>query len=292
MIDEENRKKNQNKLATNQMDKSTLISRIAIWSFSIALLFFVVFFVKTKNYQNSIPVNAAGGNKNATRPMLGSNDMKKREDKVKPASASEAFNPYKKNGKKVAFLTFDDGPSANNTPQILSILKKNKINATFFVIGNLAQENSNLVKREYLDGNTIGNHTYSHVYNHVYSSTQAFEEEIRRSENILKSILGDSYKTKLIRFPGGSFGSKLKPFRDVIFKDGYHYVDWNALDGDAEGTNIPADKLFLRLKETVGTQTHVVILMHDAPAKNTTVQILPQIIQYLRSKGYSFSTLQ
>ena len=175
---------------------------------------------------------------------------------------------------------------------ILNILKKYKINATFFVIGNLAKENSDLVKAEYLDGNTIGNHTYDHVYNHVYSSTQAFEQEIYKTESLLKSILGISYTTKLVRFPGGSFGLKLKPFRDVILKDGYHYVDWNALDGDAEGTNIPPAKLLIRLKQTVGMQQHVVILMHDTSAKNTTVQILPEIIQYLIIKGYSFSTLQ
>ena len=225
--------------------------------------------------------------------------MNKREGKTKTSAVSEikltnneVFNPYKENGKKIAYLTFDDGPSKNNTPQILSVLEKNKINATFFVIGNLAQENSDLVKKEYADGNVIGNHTYSHVYNQIYSSTQNFEKEIRENEGILKSILGDTYKTKLIRFPGGSFGSKLKPFRDVIVKDGYHYVDWNALDGDAEGTNISPDKLFQRLKQTVGDQQHVVILMHDTSAKNTTVQVLPQVIEYLRSQGYSFGILK
>ena len=53
----------------------------------------------------------------------------------------------------------------------------------------------------------------------------------------------------------------------MIFKDGYNYVDWNALDGDAEETNIPVPKLFMRLKQTVGNQEHVVILMHDTSAK-------------------------
>lgn len=241
-----------------------------------------------------MPVNAAVLDKNSLVPRLTSDEMNKREEKISPTSASEvqAFNPYKNNDKKIAYLTFDDGPSKENTPKILSILKNYKINATFFVIGNLAKDNIGLVKTEYLDGNTIGNHTYDHIYNRVYSSTKVFEEEIDETESFLKSILGVSYKTKLVRFPGGSFGSKLKPFRDVILKDGYNYVDWNALDGDAEGTNIPPAKLYTRLKQTVGTQQHVVILMHDTSAKNDTVEILPQIIQYLSAKGYSFNTLQ
>ena len=271
---------------TKQMNKNTLISIIGKWSICMLFLFLISFFIGIRIYQ-IMPVNAA-------KSRLTSEEMNKREGKVSPNSASEAqtFNPYKNNGKKIAYLTFDDGPSKKNTPKILSILKAYKINATFFVIGNLAKENSNLVKTEYLDGNTIGNHTYDHVYNHVYSSTQAFKEEINKTESLLKSILGSSYKTKLIRFPGGSPGLKLKPFRDVIVKDGYNYVDWNALDGDAEGTNISAPNLLMRLKQTVGTQQHVVILMHDTSAKNTTVQILPKIIEYLNTQGYSFSTLK
>ena len=282
MLDEENKRKN------------TFTSRICTWSFCFVILFSISFFIGIKIYQMKLPINAAGLYKNSVVPKLASDEMNRREGKVSPTSASElqSFNPYKNNGKKTAYLTFDDGPSKKNTPLILNILKKYKINATFFVIGNLAKENSDLVKAEYLDGNTIGNHTYDHVYNHVYSSTQAFEQEIYKTESLLKSILGISYTTKLVRFPGGSFGLKLKPFRDVILKDGYHYVDWNALDGDAEGTNIPPAKLLIRLKQTVGMQQHVVILMHDTSAKNTTVQILPEIIQYLIIKGYSFSTLQ
>jgi peptidoglycan-N-acetylglucosamine deacetylase len=274
--------------------KNTSISKIGKWVICLSFLFFISFFVGIKIYQIKMPVNAAGLDKTSLVPRLTSDEMNKREGKISPTSAGEvqAFNPYKNNGKKIAYLTFDDGPSKENTPKILRILKKYKINATFFVIGNIAKDNIGLVKTEYLDGNTIGNHTYDHVYNHLYSSTQAFEEEIYETESLLKSILGVSYKTKLVRFPGGSFGLKLKPFRDVILKDGYHYVDWNALDGDAEATNIPPAKLFIRLKQTVGMQEHVVILMHDTSAKNTTVQILPQIIQYLIIKGYSFSTLQ
>lgn len=280
-------------------NKNTLSSKIGEWAFYMVILFFISFFVGTKIYQYSMFVNAAQQKKSAVLPSLVSADITKQGGSVnlisgseKGSTKNEVFDPYKENGKKIAYLTFDDGPSKTNTPKILSILKEHKINATFFVIGNLAKENPNLIKTEYLDGNSIGNHTYSHIYNHVYSSTKAFEEEVNETESLLKSILGNSYKTKLVRFPGGSFGLKLKPFKDAILKDGYNYVDWNALDGDAEGTDIPASKLFIRLKQTVGNQQHVVILMHDTSAKYATVQILPQIIDYLIIRGYSFSTLK
>lgn len=264
-------------------------------------LFSIGFFAGTRIYRNSMPKNqhSLSSENSNTSPQIASEEMNKREEKIHPDAMNDVdvydnpdFNPYVNDGKKIAYLTFDDGPSSTNTPKILNILKKNNIKATFFVIGNLAEENKDLIIREHADGNAIGNHTYSHVYNRIYANPKAFVDEIKKDENAIKSILGSSYKSKLIRFPGGSFGPKLKPFRDEIIKDGYHFVDWNALDGDAEGTNVPPAKLFIRLKETVGAQKHVVVLMHDAYAKNTTVEILPQIIQYLKAQGYTFSTLK
>lgn len=269
--------------------KKSKLGKISAAIFLGIVLFSIGFFAGTRIYKHNMPLSG----------LIASSDMNKREGKVHQVAASDvdsknnlAFNPYKHDGKKIAYLTFDDGPSTTNTPKILDILKKNKINATFFVIGNLAEENKGLVTLEHANGNAIGNHTYTHVYNNIYANPLAFLDEIKKSENVIKSILGDSYKSKLIRFPGGSFGSRLKPFRDEIVKDGYHFVDWNALDGDAEGTDIAPPKLFTRLKETVGTQSHVVVLMHDSYAKNTTVEILPQIIQYLKAQGYTFNTLK
>lgn len=275
--------------------------RIAAALFLGIALFSIGFFAGTRIYKNSMPISpqTLEPENSNTLPPISSSEMNKREDKVHPDVASDvdsndnpAFNPYIKDGKKIAYLTFDDGPSSSNTPKILDILKKNNINATFFVIGNLAEENKDLITREHADGNAIGNHTYSHVYNRIYANPTAFLDEIKKGESVIKAILGISYKSKLIRFPGGSFGPKLKPFRDEVLKEGYHFVDWNALDGDAEGTNISPAKLFIRLKQTVGSQPHVVILMHDAYAKNTTVEILPQVIQYLKAQGYTFSTLK
>jgi peptidoglycan/xylan/chitin deacetylase (PgdA/CDA1 family) len=198
-------------------------------------------------------------------------------------------NPYNKDGKKAAYLTFDDGPSTN-TPHILDTLKKYNIKATFFIVGKMANENKEMLKREKAEGHTIGNHSYSHDYNYVYANSTNYLDDLQKNNEVLASIL-DGYTTKLIRFPGGSFGDKKAGSRQAVEKAGYHYVDWNALNGDAEASLVPADKLVMRLKTTVGNQEHVVILMHDAPGKTTTVQALPQIIEYLKSQGYEFRAL-
>ncbi|MDU6877203.1 MAG: polysaccharide deacetylase family protein [Clostridium botulinum] len=203
----------------------------------------------------------------------------------------DAKDVFKKDGKKIAFLTFDDGPSYL-TNDILDILKKYHIKATFFVIGNLAKENKHLIEKQIRDGHSIGNHTYTHNYKSIYSDVDVFVKEVEKTQNIIKSIVGSNYDIKLVRFPGGSFGDRLNPYKDAIQKRGYYNMDWNALNGDAEGNNIPKEKLIENIKNTIKGKNHVVILMHDCAAKKTTVEALPEIIEYLISEGYEFKALK
>ncbi|MFL0195410.1 polysaccharide deacetylase family protein [Clostridium sp. WILCCON 0269] len=209
---------------------------------------------------------------------------------IKGTDTSE-FNPYKPDGRKVVYLTFDDGPSPNNTPQILKILKDYNIKATFFLIGKNAEKNKDIVKEEVAEGHTVANHTYSHDMNYIYSDPKVFINDVNKCNDILKSILGNNYNSKLIRFPGGSFGKKLEPFREEAKENGYSYVDWNDLTGDAEYNRVPVDKLVSTV-ERYSNQEHLVVLMHDASTKATTVQALPEVIEYFRSKGYIFETLK
>lgn len=192
--------------------------------------------------------------------------------------------------KKEAFLTFDDGPTTNITPQILKILDDYNIKATFFVVGQNAEKHPELVREEKDKGHSIENHTYSHDYKYIYASTSNFIKDVEKNNQVLTSILGE-YDSKIIRFPGGSFGSKRAPYREAVKKAGYTYVDWNALNGDAEALNVPADKLLANIKSTVTNQNHLVILMHDSSTKQTTVEALPKIIDYLKSKGYVFKAM-
>lgn len=264
----------------------TIVSLIFLFSFG--------FFIGGKvSHKKSVVVNAANSKKNAADKKKLEQSMDKRESTVNPNNTKDdsSFNPYKSDGKKVVYLTFDDGPSLNNTPKILDILKKYNIKATFFLIGQSAEQNKDLVKKEISEGHVVANHTYTHDMHYVYSSPEALINDLNKCNDVIKSIAGDKYNLKLIRFPGGSFGKKLEPYREAVKTAGYHYVDWNDLTGDAEHNSVPVSNLLNEVKE-YANQDHLVVLMHDAPAKVTTVEALPQVIEYFKTKGYSFETLK
>jgi peptidoglycan/xylan/chitin deacetylase (PgdA/CDA1 family) len=212
------------------------------------------------------------------------------ENSWKDKSVSEQIKELDK-GYKVAYLTFDDGPSRNVTPKILDILYSYNIKATFFVVGKQAEKNPDILRRIYEEGHAIGNHTYTHNYAYLYKNVNNFYYELKVTERVLKNILGEDFETKLMRFPGGSFGAQKAPFRKFVVEKGYNYIDWNSLNGDAEGYQISADKLIKRFKSIFANQQTLVILMHDTDAKETTVKALPAIIEFLMEKGYQFATL-
>ena len=214
-----------------------------------------------------------------------------RKSIINPSNTDVYKHIYKQDGHKIAYLTFDDGPSATTTFGILKTLDKYNIKATFFIIGNMAIRYPDLVRKEFADKQAIGNHSYSHNYKYIYSNTNIFISDINKCETILTSILGSKFTSKLVRFPGGSFGEKLKPFRETLKLNGYNYIDWNDITGDADGQDIPVNKLLDNLKKYTKGKEHVVILMHDGSTKATTVQALPQVIEYLKSQKYSFKTL-
>ncbi len=183
------------------------------------------------------------------------------------------WNIKRTDGKKIAYLTFDDGPSTN-TEAILKILNENNIKANFFLIGPNAERYPELVKEESDDGEIIGNHTYSHDI-HYNEPPDNFVKDLDKCDGILKKILGDKYTSELVRFPGGSFDpknhpGKLAPFRDAVTKAGYRYINWNDETRDAEDSHIedPSIPYLLdSLKEYTAGKNVVVVLMHDASAK-------------------------
>lgn len=193
---------------------------------------------------------------------------------------------------KIAYLTFDDGPSPLVTPKILEILRQHDIKASFFVIGKMAERNPELVRQMQEEGHLICNHTYSHDYKLIYSSPDSFMADVTKCEEVLKSILGEDFETNILRFPAGSFGKKRQPIRERVNEDGYTSIDWNALNGDAEGLHIPTAVLINRIKETTEKKNTTVVLMHDSNTKDTTVEALSETIGYLESEGYVFKTLE
>lgn len=194
---------------------------------------------------------------------------------------------------KQVFLTFDDGPTKAITPQILDILKEENVPATFFVLGSRVELNPELVKRAFEEGHYIANHGYSHSYSSMYSSAQAVIDEYNKTENCIQNALGiPDYHSYLFRFPGGSSGGIYdgvkQEAKQILTNSGIASTNWNCLNGDAEGGNKTEEQLLNRLNESQGTKTSLIILMHDASDKQTTVNSLKQIIQNYKQQGYVF----
>ncbi|ERI94388.1 polysaccharide deacetylase [Clostridiales bacterium oral taxon 876 str. F0540] len=202
---------------------------------------------------------------------------------------SKPVNKPIKKGDKVAYLTFDDGPSVGITPQILDILKKNNIKATFFVIGKNIAPNKDIFLREKSEGHAIGNHTFDHNVDFIYKAPKNLVDEFKQGESTIKEFY-PGYKAKIVRFPGGS-KNRPKEYREAVRAAGYKYFDWNCLTKDAEGANVPVDQLDRNIKQNFTHQKDLIVLMHDSDGKDTTVEYLPQLIKFLEDDGYIFKTL-
>lgn len=210
------------------------------------------------------------------------------------------WNFYRDDNRKVAYLTFDDGPSSISTNKILDILKKNDVKATFFLLGSSIDNTINSkesIKRIAKEGHAIGNHGYSHKYSILYPDgkvdVNAFMNDINKNNNLLKDILGKNFNTRLIRLPGGYSSWKgTKELDKELEKNKIYQVDWNVLNGDAEGGNKTKEELIGNFKKTLGDQETAIILMHDSDNKSSTVESLQDIINYLKLDGFEFRTLK
>ena len=212
--------------------------------------------------------------------------------------------PVRTDGKKVVYLTFDDGPSTTNTPEILDVLDRYNVKATFFTLGKSIEGNEeakNILKETAKRGHAIANHTYSHDYSYLYPNrtmnVDNIVSDIEKNNSIMKEVLGEDFSTRVIRFPGGYWSWEGRTaMKEAMEQNGYYNVDWNALNKDAEGKQKNADELLQSTKETVEAlgpdADSVVFLMHDTYGKEETVKALPQIIEYLQEKGFEFRTIK
>ena len=145
-------------------------------------------------------------------------------------------------------------------------------------------------------GNTIALHSYTHNYAQIYSSDEAYYQDLQAISDVVYNETG--VRSNIMRFPGGSSnkvsakysaGIMTRITQGVLDK-GYQYFDWNCSSGDAEGNNIAVGTIVSRCKAMPSSNT-VIVLMHDTGAKSTTVQALPQIIEYYKSIGCNFGVL-
>lgn len=181
---------------------------------------------------------------------------------------------------KAIALTFDDGPWPTTTTQILDILKKNKIKATFFWVGRYLQTHPELGKQVANAGHAIGNHSWNHNY-YKYNEDGA-AREIDRTTSLIEELTG--VKTSMFRPPGGILNNGLAAYAE---KKNYAVVMWSADSLDWRTTTQSLTENVMRQANAGG-----IVLMHDGGGnRSRTVEALPDIIDRLRKEGYKFVTV-
>lgn len=185
------------------------------------------------------------------------------------------------------YLTFDDGPG-QYTEKLLKILADNDIKATFFVT-NQFPKYQYLIKKEYEEGHTIGIHTYSHKWT-IYDSIDNYLNDFNMIQDIVIEQTGVT--PKFFRFPGGTSNQVAKipmsTLASIMTEKGYIYFDWNIDSGDTHKKNTK-DYIINLVKNNLKGNAEYIILMHDI--KKNTLEALPEIIKYAKSKGYVFKAI-
>ncbi|HEY3424133.1 MAG TPA: polysaccharide deacetylase family protein [Negativicutes bacterium] len=184
--------------------------------------------------------------------------------------------------KKVA-LTFDDGPENHWTPQILEVLQKKKVKATFFVIGKQVQSYPEVLRQIYDQGHVIGNHTLNHA-DLTKMSAPEVEKELEDCAAIIQGIIGKS--PRLVRPP---FGFHNTTVDDTVYSKNQIIVLWSIDTEDWQGLDAKTIKDSVLPKMKNG----YIILQHSGvnPHLQGSLEALPAIIDGLRSQGFEFVTI-
>ena len=181
-------------------------------------------------------------------------------------------NPNEKE-KKIA-LTFDDGPT-EITPQILALLKKHNIKATFFCIGKNIEQHPEILKQTFGDGHVIGNHSFSHSHFFDFYWKERVIQELNDTNAIIEKTIGK--KVSLFRPPYGvtnpSIGRALKITQHKV-------IGWNirSMDGVIKNEKI----IYNRISKRIAPGS--IVLLHDT--SETTVRVLEQLLIFLRANEY------
>lgn len=199
--------------------------------------------------------------------------------KEKTVTDEENLQDFKK-----VYLTFDDGPSSN-TDRILDILEEYQVKATFFVTGKTDEKSKERYRRIVEEGHTLGMHSYSHKYDEIYQSLDSFREDLNKLQEYL--YLETGVWSRYYRFPGGSSntvsGAGMEEFITYLNDQGIVYYDWNVSSRDASSSRLSAEEITENVLEQTGVFDSMIVLMHDAVEKDTTVEALPAIIEAIQA---------
>lgn len=195
---------------------------------------------------------------------------------VTPPKAAVSVQERDLTGKKLVALTFDDGPSAGTTGRLLDILREKQVKATFFVVGTMAQQAPELVKREEQEGHEVASHTLAHN-NLARMSSDAIKGEQAAFEGAMNEILGR--RMELMRPPYGSVNDTVRSTVEQPM------IMWSVDPQDWKDRNAGT----VRSRVRAATYDGAIVLMHDIHA--STVDAVAGIIDDLRADGYEFLTV-
>lgn len=187
-----------------------------------------------------------------------------------------------KTTEKIVAITFDDGPDANYTNQVLDLLAEYEAKATFFVIGQNAEKNPDILLRQYEEGHELANHTFTHPWT---TSVHKLDKELKQTNEIIFSITG--FRPTLFRPVGGQYTDAMI---NTAVNNGFKVVMWSWHQDTEDWANPGAQKII----DTVltGTRPGDVILFHDAGGdRSQTIKALEEILPELKRQGYQFVTI-
>ncbi len=267
------------KIVTARINRKLILIFIIL---ALIICISAIFLVIGKNAENSAEKETETFTEPKAELVTTANSMKDKNG-----------NDYFPSSKLTVYLTFDDGPS-KNTPQILSLLKKYGIGATFFVING---KYNHYMKDIAESKSSIALHSYSHRYPEIYSSEKAFLSDLEKIHDLVLKETG--VDTRIIRFPGGSSntisGKYCKGLMKRLVKDvedaGYIYFDWNCDNGDAGGKETTADYQIKHATKYPKNAENIMILMHDIDVCGVNLEALSGIIEFYQSKGADFGVI-
>jgi peptidoglycan/xylan/chitin deacetylase (PgdA/CDA1 family) len=177
-------------------------------------------------------------------------------------------------------MTFDDGPSAANTPRLLDLAAKDHIKLTFFLIGQNVVANPKLVQRELAEGHEVGNHSFTHP-DLAKMSDDAVRAEIQKTQDAIINASG--YRPILFRPPYGALTARQRAW--VAHDFGVKIILWEVdpLDWRRPGPDVVASRII------TATRPGDIILSHDIHSQ--TVDAMPKVFDTLLAKGYKFVTV-
>lgn len=249
----------------------------------------------TRQLLESRQANEAGENADAQNPdaasgaLNGSSSSMINSDTALTSTGNENANSSQDaetaDGKKRVYLTFDDGPS-NNTEEILDILNKYDVKATFFVVGNTSEHGQELLKRIVSEGHSVGLHSYSHKYASIYDSEDAFFDDFNKISDYVYETTG--VRPNICRLPGGSSNTVSKiDMADLVRElneKGITCYDWNIAGGDASGQKLTADEIASNVLTGIDRFQTAMVLLHDGADKDNTVEALDIILENLTTR--------